>query len=80
MDSPRTSAYGSMRSDPAYCKDFVSRPIYHSNAIEGDMPSLAETYAIQWNDNSTIRNSPFYVGLRRFCKTLRKKWLFDGSL
>ena len=45
-------AYEYMRENRAYFEDFVSRATYHSNAIEGNTLTLAETYAIQWNDNS----------------------------
>ena len=41
-----------MRSHRAYFEDFVTRSTYHSNAIEGNTLSYAETYAILWNDNS----------------------------
>ena len=35
------------------CKiDFITRSIYHSNAIEGSTLTYAETYAILYNDNS----------------------------
>lgn len=39
------------RNNP-YFEDFVTRSIYHSNAIEGNTLSFAETYAIVFNDNS----------------------------
>lgn len=35
-----------------YFEDFVTRSTYHSNAIEGNTLSYAETYAVLWNDNS----------------------------
>ena len=35
-----------------YLEDFVTRSTYHSNAIEGNTLSYAETYAILYNDNS----------------------------
>ena len=44
--------YEYMWADRAYFEDFVSRATFHSNAIEGNTLTLAETYAIQWNDNS----------------------------
>lgn len=34
-----------------YFEDFITRSVYHSNAIEGSTLSYAETYAIIWNDN-----------------------------
>lgn len=41
-----------MRGIRAYFEDFVTRSTYHSNAIEGNTLSYAETHAILWNDNS----------------------------
>lgn len=35
-----------------YFEDFITRSIYHSNSIEGNTLSYAETYAILFNDNS----------------------------
>lgn len=34
-----------------YFEDFISRSTYHTNAIEGNRLSYAETYAILFNDN-----------------------------
>lgn len=34
-----------------YFEDWITRSVYHSNAIEGNTLSYAETYAILWNDN-----------------------------
>lgn len=36
----------------AYFEDFITRSTYHTNAIEGNTLSYAETYAILFNDNS----------------------------
>ena len=47
-----TDVYAFMRADRAYFEDFISRSTYHSNAIEGNTLSLAETYALQFSDNS----------------------------
>ena len=41
-----------MRANRAYFEDFITRSTYHSNAIEGNTLSYAETYAILFNDNS----------------------------
>lgn len=41
-----------MREHRTYFEDFVTRSTYHSNAIEGNTLSYAETYAILFNDNS----------------------------
>lgn len=35
-----------------YLEDLITRSTYHSNAIEGNTLSYAETYAILYNDNS----------------------------
>ena len=35
-----------------YLEDFITRSTYHSNAIEGNTLTYAETYAILYNDNS----------------------------
>ena len=35
-----------------YLKDLITRSTYHSNAIEGNTLTYAETYAILYNDNS----------------------------
>lgn len=48
------NAYDFMRSNRDYFEDFVSRSTYHSNAIEGNTLTLAETYAIQFVDNSVV--------------------------
>lgn len=46
------------RNNP-YFKDFITRSVYHSNAIEGNTLSYAETYSIIFNDNSmTIQGTP----------------------
>lgn len=35
-----------------YLEDLITRSTYHSNAIEGNTLTYAETYAILYNDNS----------------------------
>lgn len=44
-------------SNNKYFEDFVTRSTYHSNAIEGNTLSYAETYAILFNDNSFTVNA-----------------------
>lgn len=39
-------------SNEEYLKDLITRSTYHSNAIEGNTLTYAETYAILYNDNS----------------------------
>jgi len=41
-----------IKSNNAYFEDYITRNTYHSNAIEGNTLSYAETYAIIFNDNS----------------------------
>ncbi len=41
-----------IKNNHDYFQDFISRSTYHSNAIEGNTLSYAETHAILWNDNS----------------------------
>ncbi len=38
-------------NNKAYFEDFITRSTYHSNAIEGNTLSYAETYAVLFNDN-----------------------------
>lgn len=46
-------------SNKEYFEDFITRSTYHSNAIEGNTLSYAETYAILFNDNSMqVKASP----------------------
>ncbi len=39
-------------SNQEYYENFITRSIYHSNAIEGNTLTYADTYAIIFNDNS----------------------------
>lgn len=41
-----------IRSNRASFEDYITRSTYHSNGIEGNTLSYAETYAIIFNDNS----------------------------
>ena len=41
-----------IKSNKAYFEDYITRNTYHSNGIEGNTLSYAETYAILFNDNS----------------------------
>ncbi|MGF7018764.1 Fic family protein [Lachnospiraceae bacterium PF1-21] len=41
-----------IRNNQDYFEDFITRSVYHSNGIEGNTLSYAETYAIIFNDNS----------------------------
>lgn len=37
-----------------YLEDLITRSTYHSNAIEGNTLTYAETYAILYNDNTGL--------------------------
>ena len=39
-------------NNKSYLEDFITRSTYHSNGIEGNTLTYAETYAILYNDNS----------------------------
>lgn len=41
-----------IRNNQNYFEDFITRSTHHSNGIEGNTLSYAETYAIIFNDNS----------------------------
>ena len=41
-----------IKTNQSYFEDFITRSTYHSNAIEGNTLSYADTYAIVFNDNS----------------------------
>lgn len=43
-----------MKQHQDYFEDFITRSTYHSNAIEGSTLSMAETYAVLWNDDSMV--------------------------
>ena len=57
MNEEGESIYDKIRRNNHYFEDFVTRSIYHSNAIEGSTLSYAETYAIVFNDNSMKVNA-----------------------
>lgn len=40
-----------IKNTQGYFEDFITRRTYHSNAIEGNTLSYADTYAIIFNDN-----------------------------
>lgn len=40
-----------------YFEDFITRSVYHSNSIEGNTISYADTYAIVFNDNDYTVNA-----------------------
>ena len=46
-----------IRNNKNYFEDFITRSTYHSNGIEGNTLSYAETYAIIFNDNTIKVNA-----------------------
>lgn len=57
MSIKQKSIYDKIWRNRPYFEDFITRSIYHSNAIEGNTISYAETYAITFNDNSLTVNA-----------------------
>lgn len=53
MSIKSKSLYDKIKRNRPYFENFITRSIYHSNAIEGNTMSYADTYAIIFNDNST---------------------------
>ena len=54
MSISKKSIYDSIKRNNPYFEDFVTRSVHHSNAIEGNTLSYAETYAILFNDNDML--------------------------
>lgn len=57
MISLKQNILSFIRENQSYFEDFITRSTYHSNAIEGNTLSYAETYAIIFNDNSIKINA-----------------------
>ena len=57
MSIKQKSLYNKIWRNRPYFEDFITRSIYHSNAIEGNTISYAETYAITFNNNSLKINA-----------------------
>lgn len=57
MSIKQKTLYDKIWRNRPYFEDFITRSIYHSNAIEGNTISYAETYAITFNDNSLKVNA-----------------------
>lgn len=63
-------------SNQEYYENFITRSIYHSNAIEGNTLTYADTYAIIFNDNSfTVSASP-----REIYEAINHKYALDCVL
>lgn len=50
--------YDKIKRNNPYFEDFITRSVYHSNAIEGNTLSYYDTYAIVFNDNTIIHAKP----------------------
>ncbi len=65
-----------IRSNQQYFENFITRSTYHSNGIEGNTLSYAETYAIIFNDNSfTVNAKP-----RELYEAINHKYALDYLL
>lgn len=68
--------YDKIKRNNPYFEDFITRSVYHSNAIEGNTLSYAETYAIIFNDNSMkIHAKP-----RELYEAINLKYVIDFIL
>lgn len=63
----------SIRANRPCFEDFITRSTYHSNAIEGNTLSFAETYAILFNDNSM----PIKATARELYEAINHKYAID---
>lgn len=64
------------RSNQNYFEDYITRSTYHSNGIEGNTLSFAETYAILFNDNDfKVSAQP-----REIFEAINHKYAFDYLL
>lgn len=62
-----------VKNNRKYFEDFVARATHHSNGIEGNTLSLAETYAIIFNKNNMqIKAEP-----REFYEAINHKYAID---
>ncbi|MBE6035632.1 MAG: Fic family protein [Clostridiales bacterium] len=52
MSIKDSNIYDKIRRNDPYFENMITRSIYHSNSIEGNTLSYAETYAIVFNDNT----------------------------
>lgn len=65
-----------IRSNQDYFEDFITRSTYHTNAIEGNTLSYADTYAIIFNDNDfKVSGTP-----REFYEAINHKYAIDYIL
>ena len=53
-----------LNTNKNYFEDFITRCTYHSNAIEGNTLTYAETYALLFNDNDIMNyEAPNHMGI-----------------
>lgn len=65
-----------IKRNKPYFEDFIIQSIYHSNAIEGNTMSYAETYSIVFNDNSMkVHSTP-----RKIYEAINLKYAFHYIL
>lgn len=76
MSIKSKSLYDKICRNKPYFEDFVTRSVYHSNAIEGSTLSYAETYALLFNDNSMKVNA----SLRELYEAINLKYALNHIL
>lgn len=57
MEIKNKNIVSKIKRNTPYFEDLITRSIYHSNAIEGNTLSFAETYAIVFNQNNLKINA-----------------------
>lgn len=62
-----------IKYNQAYFEDFITRATHHSNGIEGNTLSMAETYAIIFNKNDVKVNAE----PREFYEAINHKYAID---
>lgn len=54
IEEEKNNVMDFLQNNKSYFEDFITRSTYHSNAIEGNTLTYAETYALLFNDNKFI--------------------------
>ena len=54
IENGKSSIIDFIKNNNEYFEDFITRLTYHSNAIEGNTLTYAETYALLFNDNKFL--------------------------
>ena len=76
MSIKSKTLFDKIKRNSPYFEDFITRNIYHSNAIEGSTMSFAETYAIVFNKNDIKVN----VTPREIYEAINLKYAFSYML